>query len=92
MLMNRSLKRKPTLPLSMLVTYWRTALSPPAAVCSSRKDLSPATDSLENKVRKVTKSRRRDIVASECLNINKRTLLALFTEALLSLRLFDTKV
>ena len=51
MLMNRSLKRKPTLPLSMLVTYWRTALSPPAAVCSSRKDLSPATDSLEKNVR-----------------------------------------
>ena len=55
MLMNRSLKRKPTLPLSMLVTYWRTALSPPAAVCSSRKDLSPATDSLKKNVRKLTR-------------------------------------
>ena len=50
MLMNRSLKRKPTLPLRRLVTYCRTALSPPAAVCSSRKDLRPATDSLESEL------------------------------------------
>ena len=32
------------------------------------------------------KMQKRDYVASECLNTNKRTLLALFTEALLSLR------